>query len=104
MRAKLTSAKLAMLAFILGGLIGCANNQAPDGAGKIRDSLKRAGLNDVTVSQNRDKGVVTLGGNVKQEADKARAEQVARPLATGQVVADEIAVLPSGNESAVKSV
>jgi osmotically-inducible protein OsmY len=88
----------------MAGLIGCASNPAPDVSGKIRDSLKQAGLNDVSVAQNRDKGVVTLGGTVKQDADKARAEQIARPLAGGQVLADEISVIPSDNASAARTV
>jgi len=92
------------MALTLGFLIGCSSNPAPDVAGNIRDSLKRAGLNDVSVSQNREKGVVTLAGNVKQEADKQRAEQIAKPLAAGQVVADEIAVLPDANGSTAKAV
>jgi len=86
------------------GLIGCASNPAPDVAGKIRDSLKQAGLNNVTVAQDREKGVVTLGGNVAQDQDKMRAEQVARQIAGGQVVADEIAVLPNNNDSVAKTV
>jgi hyperosmotically inducible protein len=72
--------------------------------GRIRDSLKQAGLNDVTVSQDRTKGVVTLGGNVAQDTERARAEEIAKPLAGGQVVADEVAVRPNGNESAARSV
>ncbi|HUB83558.1 MAG TPA: BON domain-containing protein [Bryobacteraceae bacterium] len=92
------------MALALAGLVGCATNQAPDVAGKIRDSLKQAGLNGVTVAQNRDKGVVTLGGNVSQDADKARAGQIAQPLAAGQVVANEIAVLPDKNDTAAKTV
>ena len=96
--------KLAILGLATLGLIGCASNQAPDVAGKVRDSLKQAGLNNVTVSQDRNKGVVTLGGNVNQAADKQRAEQIAQPIAAGQVVADEIAVLPNGNQSEVKTV
>jgi hyperosmotically inducible protein len=98
------NSKLSIVLLALGGLVGCASNPAPDVAGKIRDSLKQAGLNDVTVSQDRTKGVVTLGGNVAQSGDKARAEEIARPLADGQVVADEIAVLPKGNESADRSI
>jgi hyperosmotically inducible protein len=95
--------QLSVLALAIAGLVGCADNRAPDVAGKIRDSLKQAGLNNVTVSQNRDKGVVTLGGNVNQDADKARAEQIANPLAAGEVVANEIQVVPNG-DSAAKTV
>jgi hyperosmotically inducible protein len=96
--------RLSVIAFVIAGLAGCASNRTPDVAGKIRDSLKQAGLNDVSVSQDRDKGVVTLAGNVKQEEEKTRAQQIATPLAAGQVVANEIAVLPNGNASAAKSV
>ena len=98
------NAKLSVIAFAIVGLIGCASNQAPDVAGNVRNSLKQAGLNDVTVSQDRDKGVVTLGGNVKRDAEKGQAEEIAKSQAGGQVVADQIAVLPAGNESAAKSV
>lgn len=96
--------KLSAVVLAVAGLVGCASNPAPDVSGKVRDSLKQAGLNDVTVSQNRDKGVVTLGGNVAQDADKLRAEQIAKQVAGGQVVADEIAVLPPNDRSAAKSV
>jgi len=86
------------------GLIGCASHPAPEVTGKIRDSLKQAGLNDVTVAQDRNKGVVTLGGSVHQDPDKMRAEQIAQQIAGGQVVADEIAVLPTGNDTVAKKV
>jgi len=96
--------QLSIMAVAIASLIGCASNRAPDVASNIRNSLKQAGLNDVTVSQDRDKGVVTLGGKVMQEADKARAAQIAQPLAGQQVIADQIAVEPKGDESAVRSV
>jgi len=98
------TAKVSFIALALAALMGCASNRAPDVACDIRNSLKQAGLNDVSVSQDRDKGVVTLGGNVNQDADKIRAEQIAKPLAKGQVVADEIAVLPKNAESVGKTV
>jgi hyperosmotically inducible protein len=83
-----------------GILAGCSQTEkAPDVAGSIRTSLSQAGLTKVSVDQDRDKGVVTLSGNVAAEADKARAEAVARSLAGGEVVADEIAVLPLGAET-----
>lgn len=85
-------------------LFGCASNPAPDVAGQIRNSLKQAGLNSVTVAQDRQKGVVTLGGSVAQVQDKQRAEQIAQPIAQGQVVADQIAVLPNGYQSQARSV
>ena len=96
--------KLGTLALIITGFVGCSANRTPDVAGNVRDGLKQAGLNDVTVSQDRDKGVVTLGGTVPQDADKDRAEQVARPLAAGQVVANQIAVLPPNDHSTAKDV
>lgn len=96
--------KLGTLALLITGLVGCSSNRAPDVADNIRNGLKQAGLNDVTVSQDRDKGVVTLGGSVLQDADKDRAEQVAKPLATGQVVANQIAVLPPNDKSTAKDV
>lgn len=97
-------AKLTLISIALATLSGCASNEAPDVAGRIRSSLSQAGLKSVTVTQDRNKGVVTLGGSVGDGSDKARAEQIANPLAAGQVVADEIAVLPSGSQSVTKSV
>jgi osmotically-inducible protein OsmY len=70
----------------------------------IRKSLDQSGLKDVSVSQDRDKGVVTLGGHVAADADKAQAESIANSIAAGQVVADQIAVMPPGGESAAKDV
>jgi len=96
--------KISVIALAIAGLIGCTTAKAPDVAGNIRNSLNQAGLKDVSVSQDRDKGVVTLGGKVQQPEDKNRAEQIAKSLASGQVVAVEIAVLPPGSESTAKSV
>ena len=53
-------------------LAGCtgASSKSPDVSETIRKSLDQANLKDVTVSQDRDKGVVTLGGHVGLDADK----------------------------------
>jgi osmotically-inducible protein OsmY len=96
--------KYCVAVLAIAGMIGCSSTKAPEVASNIRNSLNQAGLNDVTVSQDRDKGVVTLGGKVRQEPDKVRAEEIARSMAAGQVVADEIAVLPPGNEGLAKDV
>lgn len=95
-------------AFAMGALIGtqaCSSApKSPDVEGPIRDSLKTAGLKDVSVSQDREKGVVTLKGSVASEDEKAHAASIAQSLAAGQVVGNEVAVLPVGNESTAKAV
>jgi hyperosmotically inducible periplasmic protein len=96
----------AMVPVILAGaLAGCSDtNKSPDVADSIRKSLDLAGYKDVSVSQDREKGVVTLTGTVATESDKAQAESIAKSGAGAQVVADQIAVRPPGNESDAKAV
>jgi hyperosmotically inducible protein len=90
---------------IAGTLAGCSSDtKSPDVSGAIRKSLDQAGYKDVSVSQDRDKGVVTLGGHVVGDNDKAAAEQLAKTIAVGQVVADQIIVLPPGGENVAKAV
>jgi hyperosmotically inducible protein len=91
----------ACLAVVAAGILaGCSHTaKAPDVAGSIRTALDQAGFKKVSIVQDRDKGVVTLGGNVGADADKAQAEALAKSFAGGEVVADEIAVLPLGAES-----
>jgi osmotically-inducible protein OsmY len=88
------------------GLAACSPSPAksPDVADSLRTSLDNSGLKDVTVKQDRDKGVVTLGGSVTNDADKARAEAAAKSLAPHDVVANEIRVLPTGMEDDAKTV
>jgi len=78
------------------------NGTSVDVEGPIRNSLERANLKDVSVKQDRDKGVITLTGHVASDAEKAQAETVAKDLASGQVVANEIVVTPAGAESDAK--
>jgi hyperosmotically inducible periplasmic protein len=95
----------ALALFTIGSLAGCSNTAAsPDVSSGIRTSLDQANLKDVSVSQDRDKGVVTLGGHVRNDADKAQAETIAKSLAGNQVVADQIAVTPLGLEKEAKAV
>jgi hyperosmotically inducible protein len=89
---------------VAGMLSGCSDNKSPDVTDSIRRSLDQAGFKDVSVSQDRDKGVVTLTGNLPTESDKAQAESIAKSNAPNLVVADQIAVRPPGNESEAKAV
>lgn len=92
-------------ALAIAGLVGCnETKKSPDVTDSIRKSLDQAGLKDVSVSQDRDKGVITLAGNVPADSDKAQAESIANSAAGGQVVADQIAVLPPGAEHDTKAV
>lgn len=86
--------------------LGCSDGppKAPDVTGDIRRSLDQAGLNDVSVSQDRDKKVVTLTGKVAADDDKARAESIARSIAGTEVVANEIGVRPTDDGSTAKKV
>jgi hyperosmotically inducible protein len=101
---RLSVTMLALLA--VGTLAGCSGTprKSPDVSDSIRRSLDQAGFKDVSVSQDRDKGIVTLGGQVASENDKAQAESLARSLAGAQVVADQIAVIPVGAEKEAKAV
>jgi osmotically-inducible protein OsmY len=93
----------ALLALVsIGSLVGCSthSSKAPDLSSTLRTSLDQAGLKDVTSSQDREKGVVTLGGHVGADHDKAQAESIARSLAGSEVVANEIAVTPAGESDA----
>jgi hyperosmotically inducible periplasmic protein len=103
---KMLKPYLSVLALVLvGALSGCSNfNKAADVSGSVRTSMEEAGLKGVTVSQDRDKGVVTLGGNVTSEDDKAKAESIARSLSGPQVVSNQIAVLPLGAENVAHKV
>ncbi len=91
---------------VVGTVTGCSRTSAesPDVSDSIRASLDQTGLKDISISQDRDKGVITLGGHVRANGDKLRAETVAKSFSGGQVVADQIAVVPPGIESDAKAV
>src|ERR1039457_1083572 len=63
---------LSLLAVVVvGTLAGCSTSrQAPDVSASIRTSLDQVGAKDVSLSQDREKGVVTLGGHVAADDDK----------------------------------
>lgn len=56
------------------------------------------------VSQDRDKGIVTLGGRVATKSDRSQAESVAKSITAGLVVSNQIAVIPPGAESDAKAI
>jgi len=88
------------------GLTGCSRTatKSPDVSGVVRQSLDQAGLKDVSVSDDRDNGVVTLGGHVASDDAKSQAQSIAQSMAGGQVVANQVAVIPPGVEKETKTV
>src|SRR4051812_2782708 len=80
------------------------DKKTADVRSNIRASLDKAGLEAVSVDQDRDKGVVTLSGKVPSEAEKTQAASIASSWSGGQVVANQIEVVTPGDESDSKSV
>ena len=94
---------MTMIAGSLISIVACSQSK-PSAKDKVVQSLKEAGFNDVNVDEDRDKGVVTLKGEVKSEEDKSRAAQLAQQAAGDRVVANELAVRPTGEETTAKNV
>jgi hyperosmotically inducible periplasmic protein len=93
MKRVLATAVLAAMS--AAGLVvsGCQNNnKAPEAKDKVVNALKQGGYDDINVDEDRDKGVVTLKGSVKSDADKAKAEDLAKANAGTEVVSNQLLV------------
>jgi osmotically-inducible protein OsmY len=65
----------------------------------VKRALEQADLTGVTVTENKDKNTITLGGKVHSENAKQEAAQVAQSAAGDMVVANEVLVETAGQES-----
>jgi hyperosmotically inducible protein len=93
-------ASAAILAGIL-AVVGCQNQSArPDEKTAVTNSLSSGNLSNIGVSQDRDKGVITLTGNVASDDQKNQAETLAKQAAPDYTIADEIGVRPAGDDNA----
>ncbi len=72
---------------------GCKPNH-PDEKPAVTTSLSANSLSAVSVSQDREKGVITLTGNLDTQDQKSQAESLARQAAPDYTIADEIGVRP----------
>ena len=96
---KTCKACLSLLAVAaIGTLVGCSTRspRAADVSGSLNTALDQAGLKNVSVTEDRDKGVVTLGGHVAADAEKLQAQSIATSMAAAQVVSNQIEVIPAG--------
>jgi hyperosmotically inducible periplasmic protein len=97
----------ALAASLIGTLAiaGCHNQPAhPDEKSAVTNSLNTSNLSNISVSQDRDKGVMTLTGNVDTGDQKAQAESAAKQAAPDYTIADEIGVRPAGDSSQASAV
>jgi hyperosmotically inducible periplasmic protein len=96
----------AVAMICLGLLIGCSSQRAsePEMKDKVEQGLRQVGLSNINVDEDREKGVVTLKGDVPSEDQKERAAQVAQQAAPGLVIANELAVRPAGEEGAARKI
>ena len=69
---KTTKLLIALILVAIGTTLGCSgpSSASPDVSDSIRKSLDQAGYKTVSISQDRDKGIVTLGGQVASDNDK----------------------------------
>jgi hyperosmotically inducible protein len=96
-RILLASASVLAAAF---AIAGCHNHaDHPDEKSAVTNSLSGNNLSAVSVSQDRDKGVMTLSGNVDSDDQKTQAENLAKQAAPDYTIADEIGVRPPNDKS-----
>lgn len=97
-------AVFAATLLIMFTLTACEREKHPDVKDAVNTAMTRNDLGVVKVSQDRDKGVLTLSGDVETADQKAQAESIAAQTAPGYTIANEIGVRPVGQESQAKSV
>lgn len=92
---------LGSTAVLLGALViaGCKPSH-PDEKSVVTSSLNTNNLSAVSVSQDREKGVMTLSGTVDTQDQKNQAESLAKQAAPDYTIADEIGVRPPGDSQA----
>ena len=95
----------AAIAILLGG-VACSSKSGDNVSYKdsVKQALQQADLTDVSVSEDKDKNTVTLGGTVHSDDAKGRAADVAKGAAGNRIVANEVSVQPVGAESEAKSI
>lgn len=85
-------------------LVGCNKPQHPDVKYAVDSAMTANGLGVVKTSQDREKGLITLTGDVESGDQKQQAETVAKQAAPGYAISNELGVRPIGDESQAKAV
>jgi hyperosmotically inducible periplasmic protein len=99
---------IAVITATLAGMLvlaGCnKTTEHADVKYAVDTAMTQAGLGVVKVSQDRDKGVLTLTGDVPSADQKAQAEQLAKQAAPDYAVSNEIGIRPIGQGDQAKAV
>jgi hyperosmotically inducible periplasmic protein len=103
------SMKSAILGFAAAAMLflGVACNKTGNDVSykdSVKQALEQAELKDVSVSEDRDKNTVTLGGTVHSDDAKAKAGDVAKGAAGARIVVNEVSVQPVGTESDARGI
>lgn len=105
--ARRTCAAVVAAALTLTGLVvlaGCNRADHADVKDAVDQAMTQNNLGVVKVSQDREKGVLTLTGDVDSADKKTQAQTVAQQAAPGYAISNELGVRPVGYESQAKSV
>ena len=85
--------------------LACSQSQkSADVQDAVENALSQAGYTSVTVAQDRDKGVITLSGNVATEEEKQGAADVTQSVSGAFVIANQIGVRPAGFTSEAEQI
>jgi hyperosmotically inducible protein len=99
-----TCASITVFACVL-AISGCKSHSArPDQKPFVTTALNNNNLSRISVSQDQDKGVITLTGNVESGDLKVQAENLARQAAPDYTIANEIGIRPVGEEGQARAV
>ncbi len=99
-----TLSLIALLTLVL--LVGCSKQRAnnPPAKDNVEQALKQNGLDKINVDEDRDKGLITLKGDVATEDLKNQAEQLAKAAAPQDVISNQIGVRPEGQEGTARKI
>jgi len=97
---------LMIIPLLLAGLGLACSSRSSDVSyqDNVQKALEQADLKDVTVSEDRDKNTITLGGTLHSDDAKRNAGDVAQAAAGSRVIANEISVQPVGMQSEAEDV
>jgi osmotically-inducible protein OsmY len=80
----------SVVALVLTGalLSACGPRDTPDYEGQVRDRLRQANIDDVRANWNQDERALRLSGEVRNTAERTRAEELAQQVVgtAGRVV------------------